>query len=68
MAEGIPGALIAADHDKPIPDFGGLGTGEFYARRTGRKWAMPPAMGDWNDLHQSEGLRAVAIHLREFLL
>ena len=68
VAEGIPGALIAADHDKPIPDFGGLGTGEFYARRTGRKWAMPQAMGDWNDLHQAEGLRAVAIHLREFLL
>ena len=64
VAEGIPGALIAADHDKPIPDFGGLGTGEFYARRTGRKWAMPQAMGDWNDLHQAEGLRAVAVHLR----
>lgn len=64
VAEGIPGALIAADHDKPIPDFGGLGTGEFYARRTGRKWAIPPAMGDWNDLHQAEGLRAVALHLR----
>ena len=68
VAEGIPGALIAADHDKPIPDFGGLGTGEFYARRTGRKWAMPKNFGDFNDLHQSEGLRSVAIHLREFLL
>ena len=64
VAEGIPGALIAADHDKPIPDFGGLGTGEFYARRTGRKWAMPPAMGDFNDMHQADGLRAVAVHLR----
>lgn len=64
VAEGIPGALIAADHDKPIPDFGGLGTGEFYARRTGRKWAMPKEQGDWNDLHQAEGLRAVAVHLR----
>lgn len=65
VAEGIPGAMIAADHDKPIPDFGDLGTGEFYARRTGRKWAMPPQIGDFNDLHQSEGLRAVAMCLRE---
>lgn len=68
VAEGTPGALIAADHDKPIPDFGGLGTGEFYARRTGRKLVMPPRMGDFNDLHQAEGLRAVAMHLRELLL
>ena len=67
VAEGIPGALIAADHDKPIPDFGGLGTGEFYARRTGQKWVMPKEQGDFNDLHNREGLRSVALHLREFL-
>lgn len=64
VAEGIRGAIVAADHDKPIPDFGGLGTGEFYARRTGRKWAMPPAMGDFNDMHQADGLRAVALQLK----
>ena len=65
VAEGIPGSLIAADHDKPIPDFGGLGTGEFYARRTGRKWVMPKEQGDFNDLHQAEGLRAVAMLMKE---
>lgn len=68
VAEGIPGALIAADHDKPIPDFGGLGTGEFYARRTGRKWVMPTRMGDFNDLHQAEGLRAVALRIKEAVM
>jgi hypothetical protein len=26
---------------------------------------MPPALGDWNDYHQSEGLRAAALRLRE---
>lgn len=64
VAAGLTGAIIAADHDKPIEQFGGLGTGEHYARQSGCTWAMPPQRGDWNDMHQREGLRAVALHLR----
>ena len=68
VAEGIPGSRIASDHDKPIPTLDNLGAGEFYARRSGRKWTMPKQLGDdFNDLHQREGLRAVALHLREAL-
>ena len=68
VAEGTPGARIAADHDKPVETLEGRGAGEFYARRSGRKWTMPPLQGeDFNDMHQREGLRAVALHLREAL-
>jgi len=67
VAEGIQGARIAADHDKPVETLENRGAGEFYARRSGRKWIMPPGLGDWNDLHKQEGLRAVALHLREAL-
>lgn len=67
VAEAIPGALIAADHDKPVESLDGLGAGEFYARRSGRKWVMPKMMGDWNDLHQADGIRAVALRLREVM-
>ena len=62
------GAFICADHDKPINALAGLGTGEFYARQSGCQWSMPPEMGDYNDWHQREGLRAVALHLREVLM
>lgn len=65
VAEGIPGSRIAADHDKPVETLDGLGAGEFYARRSRRLWTMPPAPGDFNDWHQRDGLRAVALHLRE---
>jgi len=67
VAAALPGARIAADHD-PIPKddpFQGMGAGEFYARRSTRKWVVPPGFGDFNDMHQREGLRAVALHLRE---
>lgn len=67
VAEALAGARIAADHDKPVETLDGLGAGEFYARRSGRKWIMPPALGDWNDMHTQQGLRAVALHLREAL-
>lgn len=60
----IPGAFVAADHDRPLEQLHGLGTGEFYARQSGRQWVMPPSMGDFNDMHQNDGLRAVALHLR----
>lgn len=62
------GAFICADHDKPIEALHGKGTGEFYAAQSGCKWAMPPALGDYNDMHQRDGLRAVAMHLRGALM
>lgn len=65
VASAIPGAIIAADNDKPIETLGGLGAGEYYARKSGKKWTMPPVRGDFNDMHTSEGIRAVALHLRE---
>lgn len=65
VASAISGARIAADHDKPIEALGGLGTGEFYARQSGRVWTMPPVLGDFNDYHIEHGLRAVALLLRE---
>ena len=58
---------IAADHDKPVEALGGLGTGEYYALKSGRPWTMPPALGDFNDYHIQHGLRAVALHLKEAL-
>lgn len=67
VAEGIPNARIAADHDKPVEGLENQGAGEFYARRTGKRWIMPPELGDWNDHHVRHGLRATAILLREAL-
>lgn len=64
VASAIPGAIIAADHDKPVEQFGGLGTGEYWARKSGCVWTMPPELGDFNDFHSEQGLRAVALHLR----
>jgi putative DNA primase/helicase len=69
VAESIAGSRIAADHDKPVETLEGLGAGEFYARRSGRNWTMPKLQGDdFNDMHQREGLRAVALHLREVMM
>lgn len=65
VARSIPGAIIAADNDKPVETLGGLGTGEFYARQSGQKWIAPPVLGDFNDFHQSAGLRDVAMYLRD---
>lgn len=65
VAEGLSGSVIAADHDKPLEQLHGKGTGEFYAAKSGRVWTMPPALGDFNDMHQRDGLRAVALHLKE---
>lgn len=67
VAETIQGSRIAADHDKPVEGLENLGAGEFYARKSGRKWVMPPQPGDWNDHHNEHGLRAVALLLREAL-
>lgn len=65
VAKGLTGSIVAADHDKPLEQLHGLGTGEFYAKGTGRVWTQPPALGDFNDMQMSDGLRAVALHLRE---
>lgn len=52
--------FIAADHDKPLPQFNGLGTGEYYAKQTNKPYLMPPDIGtDLNDVHLSAGLYAV---------
>lgn len=64
VAKGLRGAIVAADNDKPIPALGGLGTGEYWARESKRAWCQPPSRGDFNDLHQEFGLRAVAMLLR----
>lgn len=64
VAADYPKAIIAADHDKPVETLGNLGTGEFYALKSGRTWTMPPERGDFNDMHQSEGIRAVALQLK----
>jgi putative DNA primase/helicase len=65
VAASIRGSIVAADNDKPLDQLGGLGTGAFYARASGRQWVQPPELGDWNDYHQRHGLRAVALLLRE---
>lgn len=65
VAETISGRCwIAADHDAPPkakPDqFGGLGAGEYFARKSGCPYLMPPAVGaDINDMHQDDGIFAV---------
>ena len=56
--------IIVADNDKPVMTFKGLGTGEHFARQSGCRWVMPPRRGDFNDMHQRDGLRAVAMRLR----
>jgi putative DNA primase/helicase len=64
VAKRLSGAIIAADHDKPLPQLHDKGTGEYYAEQSGCIWTMPPAMGDFNDMHKRDGLRAVAMQLR----
>lgn len=62
--------FIAADHDKvPLADpFDGLGTGEHYARLSGRPYMMPEKLGqDFNDVHVSEGLFAVQRYVKELV-
>ncbi|TBR28383.1 MAG: hypothetical protein EPO10_13330 [Reyranella sp.] len=61
-------ALIVTDNDKPIPQLGNLGTGEYFARRTGLPWTMPPERGtDANDLHLSSGLPALQALLLDLM-
>lgn len=64
VAKRHEGSIIAADHDKAQEQLHGVGAGEFYAAQTGHVWTQPPEIEDFNDMHQREGLRAVALHLR----
>lgn len=67
VAPSTPGRVwVAADHDKPLELYGGLGTGEHYARMTRKPYAMPPEREtDINDMHQGHGVYAVQRLLRE---
>lgn len=69
VARGTHGrGYIATDHDKPIPQFDGVGAGEFYARRSGVPYLLPPTLGDdLNDIHQRDGLFAVQRLICDFL-
>jgi putative DNA primase/helicase len=68
VAERRSHAVVLADHDKPVAQFGGMGTGEYYARRTGLPWAMPPVLGtDANDYHLAAGLAALQRLLLDLL-
>jgi len=59
---------IAADHDKPLAQFDGLGTGEHFARKSGLPYIMPPEVGqDINDLHQASGIFAVQRLINELM-
>lgn len=69
LAERRGHAVIVADNDKPIAQFGGIGTGEYYARKTGLPWAKPPEVAtDANDFHLSDGLPALQRLLLDLLL
>jgi putative DNA primase/helicase len=58
VAQSFPSALICADNDQSK-------AGEQAAIRTGRRWVMPPEVGDFNDMHQRKGLHAVAMMMRD---
>jgi len=57
VAKLFPQAYVCADHDASQ-------TGERVAKATGLPWAMPPEIGDFNDMHQRRGLIAVTEMLR----
>lgn len=60
--------FIAADHDKPLEQFGGLGTGEHYAKVAGHPYTMPPDLGtDFNDMLMKQGIFAVQKHIATFI-
>ena len=61
MAQACPGALVVADNDES-------GAGEKAAQNSGRKYFMPPTVGqDFNDLHREVGLFRASQALRRFL-
>lgn len=53
-------SFVAADNDKPLQQFSGIGTGEHFARQTDLPYGMPPDVGtDFNDMHQQASIFAV---------
>ncbi|TIN20162.1 MAG: hypothetical protein E5Y51_03705 [Mesorhizobium sp.] len=52
-------AFIAAENDKPLAQFGGLGTSEYYARKTSLPYGKPDIGSDFNDLYQKAGIFVV---------
>ncbi|WP_275790503.1 toprim domain-containing protein [Pararhizobium gei] len=60
--------FIATDNDKPLPQYDGMGAGEYFAKRSGVPFLMPPQIGDdFNDLHQREGVFVVQRLICDFL-
>jgi putative DNA primase/helicase len=67
VAAGKP-SLIAADNDKPVPQYNDIGAGEYFAGLSGRRFVMPPTVGDdFNDMHQNDGIFAVQRLLSDFI-
>jgi putative DNA primase/helicase len=61
-------SFIAADNDKPIPQYDGKGAGEYFAARSGKPFVMPPLIGDdINDVHVRDGIFAVQRLLTDFI-
>ncbi len=59
---------IVTDNDKPMRQFGGMGTGEWYTRQTNLPYLMPPQLGDdLNDVHMRDGIFAVQRLLSNFI-
>lgn len=69
VAETIKGrCFIVTDNDKPQEQFGGLGTGEHWARITGKPYVMPPEIKtDLNDVQLRHGIFAVQRIIAKFL-
>lgn len=73
VAQSVRGrCFIAADHDAPPKakpeQFGGLGAGEYFARKAGKPYVMPEVVGtDVNDLHRASGVFAVQRLINGFL-
>ncbi|MDB5525531.1 MAG: hypothetical protein JWM58_3294 [Rhizobium sp.] len=60
--------FIAADNDKPIPQYDGRGAGQYFAEASGKPYTMPVIIGDdFNDMHQRDGIFAVQRHITDFL-
>ncbi|RUW72017.1 hypothetical protein EN858_17595 [Mesorhizobium sp. M4B.F.Ca.ET.215.01.1.1] len=64
---------ILTDNDKPLTQYGGLGTGEYFSRQANIPFLMPPQLGDdLNDVHLREGIfpvqRLVSNFLREAIM
>lgn len=59
------GSISAVDLDAASQHLSDLGAGGYYARRSGGVGVVPSRGENINDWHQSKGLRAVAVLLRE---